>query len=76
MLLMAKLKQTPIFLPVQEIKKKLPETVGVLEAEPPKILKAGAPGMIPFALLSRKGNRNKLDKIELPEESSVVIKTR
>jgi len=32
--------------------------------------------MIPFALLSRKGNRTKLDKIELPETSTVVIKTR
>ena len=33
-------------------------------------------GMIPFALLSRKGNRTKLDKIQLPETSSVVVKTR
>jgi hypothetical protein len=32
--------------------------------------------MIPFALLSRKGNRTKLDKIELPSTSSVVVKTR
>ena len=41
---------------------------------PPKIMPKA--GMISFALLSRKGKYTKLDKIELPELSSVVIQTR
>ena len=41
---------------------------------PPTILPKG--GMIPFALLSRKGNKTKLDKVELPETSSIVVKAK
>ena len=33
-------------------------------------------GMIPFALLSRKGGKQKVEKIEIPEQNSIVIKTR
>jgi len=40
----------------------------------PQILPKGA--MIPFALLSRKGNKTKLDKVELPETSSIVVKAK
>ena len=32
--------------------------------------------MIPFALLSRKGKYTKLDKVELPETSTIVVHTR
>ena len=33
-------------------------------------------GMIPFALLSRKGKYTKVETISLPETSSLVINTR
>ena len=48
---------------------------------PPRILGQGShppktTGSVPFALLSRKGKHTKLDKIELPESSLIVIQTR
>lgn len=33
-------------------------------------------GSVAFALLSRKGKHTKLDKIELPAASKIVIQTR
>ena len=61
-----------ITLPVQIIKKKIPEAQEALEN------KSGMPqkGIIPFALLSRKGAKQKIEKIELPSDNSIVIKTR
>jgi len=63
---------------VAEIKKRLPgveeEKVGSLSAGPPKVLPRG--GMMPFALLSRKGKYTKLDRVELPAASSIVAQTR
>mmetsp|Transcript_9493 Transcript_9493/g.15979 ORF Transcript_9493/g.15979 Transcript_9493/m.15979 type:complete len:172 (-) Transcript_9493:108-623(-) len=73
----------PIILPVSDIKKKLPEAAQSLQTEGkagqeeqvrvPQIMKQG---MIPFALISRKGNRTKLDKIELPSSSQIVINAK
>ena len=81
--------QQQMHIPLNEIKKKLPETLDALmtnlpDAPAPQkgIIGFGqipiiAPsGTIPFALLSRKNNRTKIDKIELPSNNSIVIQTR
>ena len=76
-------------IPLNEIKKKLPDSLeALMSSKGPEIpqgkgiigfgqLPVIAPsGTIPFALLSRKNNRTKIDKIELAVNNSIVIQTR
>jgi hypothetical protein len=58
-------KPQPIFLPIQEIKKKVPDQEF-----------NSKPGLVPFAIVSRKGKKTNIGKIELPADSQIVIKTR
>ena len=76
-------------IPINEIKKKMPETLeALMNSKGPELTQGKgiigfgqmpviAPsGTIPFALLSRKNNRTKIDKIELSSSNSIVIQTR
>lgn len=72
-----KKRHQDIVLPVSEIKKKLPQPPEEQKAMDPP---SGAPrimpkGMIPFALMTRKGKHTKLERIQLPEESKMVHNT-